>query len=228
MHEYILNQSYWRNGVLLVSEDKKNEALVKADSEEKKIFIYIRGEAYSRRTFLQLIRSNFRIIHASIPGIKAKEKVSLSGYNDFVVDYEHLLVLEEMGETFFIPEGFRRKVSVKSLLDGIEIPEQFGDKKYLSPRSKEKFSYSKDEKEDVGKILYQKVMVFFIFTFIFTLFFVTIMIFMTDINYIILIFLGIIFYLLLILFSFFFMGKLKEKDIFEIIAEFFGSFIFKH
>jgi hypothetical protein len=37
-----------------------------------------------------------------------------------VVEYEHLLTLESMGVTEFVPQGAKRKYSVAELLDGIE------------------------------------------------------------------------------------------------------------
>ncbi|HEY9606881.1 MAG TPA: hypothetical protein V6C85_35055, partial [Allocoleopsis sp.] len=59
-----------------------------------------------------------------------KEKVPLPNRPKILVDYEHLLNLEEMGETSFIPEGLKERVTVKQLLDGIE-PEQTRQKRQL-------------------------------------------------------------------------------------------------
>ena len=119
MHAYIYKKTYWRNGVVLISEDSHNKALVKADSEDKKIFISVTGKPETRHTFLAIIRADFRKIHATIPKLVVKEKVPVPGHLHVVVDYEHLLTLEELDEESFIPEGLREKVSVRELLHGI-------------------------------------------------------------------------------------------------------------
>ena len=119
MHTYIHQKTYWRNGVVLASEDGKNRALVKADAEDKKIFIAVTGRADTRQMLLALIRADFRKIHATIPKLAVKEKVPIPGHPQIVVDYEHLRNLEELGEASFIPEGLKIKVHVKQLLHGI-------------------------------------------------------------------------------------------------------------
>ncbi|MEA3281800.1 MAG: hypothetical protein U9Q68_04445 [Euryarchaeota archaeon] len=107
-------------------EDKVsgNKALVKADKEDKKIFIWVSGREQTRRIFLGVIRSNFDYIHETIPGIEPEEKVPLQDHPEIVVDYKHLLNLEEMGEESLIPEGVMKRYSVKQLLNGVEPEEE--------------------------------------------------------------------------------------------------------
>ena len=119
MNAFIFKKTYWRTGVVLASENEKNKALVKADPEEKKIFIYVKGAEATRHTLLAIIRADFRKIHKTIQKLKVKEKVPVPGHPEIVVDYEHLLTLEELGEESFIPEGLRTRVSVSFLLHGI-------------------------------------------------------------------------------------------------------------
>jgi internalin A len=118
MNHKIHKKTYWRSGVVLA--DKQNIALVKADREDKKIFIWVSGSQPTRRNFLSSIRCQFDYIHKTIAGIEAKEKVPLPDRPEIVVDYEHLLNLEELDETSFIPSGLKTRVNVKQLLDGIE------------------------------------------------------------------------------------------------------------
>jgi len=89
--------------------------LVKVDREDRKIFINVTGDR--RREFLAIIRSHFNHIHKTIPRLEAKEKIS---YKNVVVDYEHLLNLEDLGIADFVPEGLRQKANVQVLLNGIE------------------------------------------------------------------------------------------------------------
>lgn len=121
MHPFISRSTYWRNGVVLVSDNNKNRALVKADSEDRKIFVKIAGQKHTQRQFLEIIRVEFRAIHETIPDIRAKQKVPLPDHPGVVVDYEHLLNLEALGEETFVPEGLLEKINVKQLLNGIEI-----------------------------------------------------------------------------------------------------------
>ena len=124
MHPSICEKTYWRSGVVLADKGSGNKALIRADKEDKKIFIGVSGREQTRRTFLGVIRSNFDYIHETIPGIKPEEKVPLPDHPEIVVDYGHLLDLEALGETSFIPEGIRERVNVKELLDGVEPEEE--------------------------------------------------------------------------------------------------------
>lgn len=118
MHQSISKNTLWRTGVVL--KNNGNKALVKADIEDRKIFIWVSGSKDSRRRFLEVIRSHFDSIHKTIPGIVADEKVPLASHPEIAVDYKHLLRLELKGITDWIPEGLEETVNVKQLLDGIE------------------------------------------------------------------------------------------------------------
>jgi hypothetical protein len=89
---------------------------VKADIEDKKIFINVRGNDKGKRSLLAVIRSKFDEIHRTIPKINPVEHVP---YKTITIRYRHLLTLEGLGEETLIPEGLAEKVSVKQLLDGI-------------------------------------------------------------------------------------------------------------
>jgi internalin A len=119
-HTLIHQNTYWRAGVVLAYEG--NAALVKADKEDRKIFIQIHGPERTRRTFLAIIRSQFDHIHQTIPGIQAQGKVPLPDHPEVVVDYAHLLKLEEKGVESFYPQGLDeiREYNVRQLLDGVD------------------------------------------------------------------------------------------------------------
>jgi len=117
-HTMLSKKTYWRSGAVLAHEGSR--ALVKADREDKKIFIQVIGEQATRRQLLGIIRSHFAHIHSTITGIEVKEMVPLPGRSDVVVSFQYLLGLERMGETSFIPEDLGARVSIKQLLDGVE------------------------------------------------------------------------------------------------------------
>ncbi|HEX8181014.1 MAG TPA: COR domain-containing protein [Pyrinomonadaceae bacterium] len=122
MHQSINKNTLWRTGVIL-KNNEGNRALVKADLEDRKIYIWLSGPERSRRRFLEVIRADFDSIHKTIPGIVADEKVPLPARPEIVVDYKHLLRLEAKGIADWIPEGLDETVNVKTLLDGIEAEE---------------------------------------------------------------------------------------------------------
>ncbi|MCD4783374.1 MAG: toll/interleukin-1 receptor domain-containing protein [Candidatus Eremiobacteraeota bacterium] len=154
MHAYISKNTYWRTGVVLKKDD--NEALVRADIEDKKIFISIRGKDKTRCVFLEIIRSYLEGIHSTISGIEVKGKVPMPDNPDIVVDYEHLLLLEESGEKTYIPEGAIKRYSIKELLDGIESEKE--QKPHISRSKIESgdydvfLCYNYQDKQEVSEI----------------------------------------------------------------------------
>ncbi|WP_198166512.1 COR domain-containing protein [Picosynechococcus sp. PCC 7117] len=119
MHDYIANKIWWRTGVVL--SDGKNQALVKADLYDKKIFIAINGTAHTRRDFLAAIRSCFNSINKTFSEkSQPEEKIPLPNNPKIAVSYQHLLTLECKGFEDFIPEGAEDPVSVFELLSSIK------------------------------------------------------------------------------------------------------------
>ena len=118
LHHMIDSGVVWRNGVVL--RDGRNRALVRADSEDRRVMLRISGPVDGRRRLLGVIRTQFAAIHASIPGLNVLEKVPVPGRTDVLVAYEHLCLLEEKGVPRFIPEGMSEDVEVAALLDGLE------------------------------------------------------------------------------------------------------------
>lgn len=112
-----IHKTVWRSGVVLKSGG--NTALIKADIEDRKIYIWVNGDEPTRRDFLSAIRSQFDAVHKTIAKIETREKVPVPDHPNVVVDYEHLLKLERTGVTDFIPEGLDDPISVQQLLDGV-------------------------------------------------------------------------------------------------------------
>jgi internalin A len=138
----------WRTGVILKFE--RNEALVKADAQEKKVFISVNGEMTGRRRLLTVIRSDFERIHAEISKLKPEEWVPLPGYLGEAVSYEDLLTYERDGERNF-KKPIRGKLvplDVQELLNGVDLE---GTRRPKEPVGSERpirlfYSYShKDE-----------------------------------------------------------------------------------
>ena len=128
MNTFIYDKTYWRYGVVLESEDNQNKALVKADLDAKKIFIFVNGREASRKDLLSLIRADLRKIHKTIPKLQYEQKILLTEDPSIVLDYEYLLQLLQLGEEFIIPKGLMKKIPIRPLLDGIErIPNNMNE-----------------------------------------------------------------------------------------------------
>jgi internalin A len=122
--DYIHNQTYWRSGVMLAypeSREVYNIARIKADTEDKKIFIAISGRKETRREFLAIIRKELNKIHQNFSNLDITEWITIPEYpNIEPLNYEDLLIAEDVGEsTVFVPK-IRRKIDISKLLDGYE------------------------------------------------------------------------------------------------------------
>ncbi|MFL6209294.1 MAG: COR domain-containing protein [Pyrinomonadaceae bacterium] len=111
----------WRSGVIMQFEG--NRALVKADVQDRKVFISVAGPAPSRRRLLAVIRSDFERIHRDIRNLQPQEIVPLPDYPTASVPYQKLLVLEQKGMKEF-PEvvgGDVIELDVHELLNGVDL-----------------------------------------------------------------------------------------------------------
>lgn len=117
VHEFIRGRDYWRNGVVI--RKNNTDAFVKADPEERKIFIEVVGKG-SRREMLAFIRSQFDILHARLSNIAVQSKIPVDAQGQVVLDYEDLLFYEEIGEESMPVRELRTRINIKQLLNGIE------------------------------------------------------------------------------------------------------------
>lgn len=111
----------WRTGVILKLED--NLALVKADAQERRVFINIKGPVVGRRRLLSIIRENFDHMHGDIRHLKPVEIVPLPQQPAAIVPYEELLTWEKSGKTIFekVVDGSVVELDVQQLLNGVEL-----------------------------------------------------------------------------------------------------------
>jgi internalin A len=111
----------WRTGVILRFEDCR--ALVKADLQDKRIFIHVKGPAASRRRLLAIIRSDFERIHRDIRKLEPQEMVPLPEHPNVVMPYQELLVMERSGMTTFpkVVGAGVTELNVQRLLNGVDL-----------------------------------------------------------------------------------------------------------
>jgi len=122
MHNDIKQNCRWRTGVLLQNTAFDAEAVVKADNEEKKIFIYVSGQ--EKRDYFAVIRHTLRDINADYEKINAVENVPLPGSESIAVKYKELTGLKRMGKSVISIGELGQDIPIHVLLEGIELKEE--------------------------------------------------------------------------------------------------------
>jgi len=133
-----VHKTIWRSGVILKSGG--NTALVKADIEDRKIYISVSGDENTRRDFLSAIRMEFDAIHKTIAKIDVTEGVPHPGYPELVLDYSELIEFERQGVNEF-PKKVGNQVircNVRELLDGVRPLKNQVAKVFISYARKDK------------------------------------------------------------------------------------------
>jgi internalin A len=158
MNEYIDEETYWRKGVVLTN-GKDNRALVKADLEDKKIFIWIDGKMEMRRGFLSMIRRQFERIHETMSNLKVTEYAQ---HEKGLIPYTSLLKLEEKGiKKHYFPD-IDAEVDITEMLNGFESENErllrgmrrkdFGFREPLSREFDVALSYAGEDREYVERV----------------------------------------------------------------------------
>ncbi|MGH7454472.1 MAG: TIR domain-containing protein, partial [bacterium] len=136
----------WRTGVVLAFEG--NRALVKADVQDKRVFITVSGPAVGRRRLLAIIRSDFERIHADISKLKPEAFVPTPNQSKLAIPYARLLTFEAKGIRVF-PEAVGDDViqlDVQELLNGVDLEGTRQREAKMEDTMKLFYSYShKDE-----------------------------------------------------------------------------------
>lgn len=112
----------WRSGVIL--KFGESHALVKADAEDKRVFIHVSGKYPRQRIeLLGIIRSDFERIHHDIRNLQPQAMVPTPGNSGVLIPYEELLVMERSGldKVPKVVGGKLIELDVQELLNGVEL-----------------------------------------------------------------------------------------------------------
>jgi internalin A len=124
VRSYVLSEKHrWRSGVILNFEG--NRALVKADAQDRRIFIHITGPEDGRRRMLAMIRQDFEQIHKDISNLNPEGLVPLPSHPNVAVSFDELEVLEKDDKQALwqgVVSGKVLKIPVSQLLGGVELP----------------------------------------------------------------------------------------------------------
>lgn len=112
----------WRNGVELLLANAK--ALVRADVQERRVIIAVRGPGRQPRELLAVIRREFEEVHGGLKGLAVEEKVPVPGYPTVKLDYRNLLVREAYRKSSVEFETKTQSIEIPlgKLLDNFEEP----------------------------------------------------------------------------------------------------------
>jgi internalin A len=148
----------WRTGVILGFDGAI--ALIKADIQDKKVYISVSGSGDRRRRLLAIIRYDFEHIHSSF-SFKPQEMIPVPGYPGILIPYQKLQVLENKAVKTLqeVVGDDVLDLNVIELLNGVDL-EGTRQRKDIALRNSNALrvfcSYShKDEtlREELGTIL---------------------------------------------------------------------------
>ncbi|MCI5165675.1 MAG: hypothetical protein D3903_06155 [Candidatus Electrothrix sp. GM3_4] len=138
-HQEIKSNLRWRSGVVLEHPLLESTAVIRADTEARRIHITVTGT--QPKAFLTVIMLTLREINAGFEGLKVSERVPMPDDRKRSVDCEHLRTLLELGQKTYTPEGSKKIYKVRELLDTVDeekmlkllekAPEGIGDKESL-------------------------------------------------------------------------------------------------
>ncbi|MCP4217918.1 MAG: GTP-binding protein, partial [bacterium] len=120
MHKDIDHRLRWRTGVVLTDTEFGCRALVKADMDDKRIVVRVKGG--QKRDYFSALLFELRRINSSFEKLDVQELVSVPDDPKVVVPYDHLLLLEKNGTPDFIPYGAQKGYNVKELLGSVKVP----------------------------------------------------------------------------------------------------------
>jgi internalin A len=125
LHTRIVEGEQWRTGTALEDPIFKSKAVVKADRDEKRLYLWVIGpDRDSRRNFFNFIRKTLHDIHDSFEKLTVTELVPVPGHDDVFIEYAELVGYEEMGLADYPVGKLRRKFNVGEMLSGLEAPER--------------------------------------------------------------------------------------------------------
>ena len=154
MHKDIKDNLRWRTGVILENVTFNSTAVIKADENDKKIYIFVDGK--QKRDYFSVILHKLREINKDFGKI-ATERVPLPDEPEITVSYEHLIRLERKGVKTYFPDGSENEYYVKKLLGTVFVENKNKDEILrLLKKLVEKNDTEESLKEKANKIIMLK------------------------------------------------------------------------
>jgi len=132
-HEHIEDKLIWREGVILKDRLTSSKAFIKFDIQDKRIFIYVKGE--HKRDFFEIIRQCFYRINSKFEEIEITEWIPiLPNSSIYRVKFKDLKNYEKANIDEYFNEELGESFSVSNLLNRVEYKED-RDKYIYNKRS---------------------------------------------------------------------------------------------
>lgn len=144
-HSQIKGCLCWRTGVVLEDRESGTEAVVKADQEARRIYLWTQGPR--RKEFLTFLWFSLRTINASFERLRVSERIPMPDDPAVTADYQTLLDNVEDGIERYRPDGAKRAYNVHELL-GLVEPSQEDEQTELLRMIKEQM----DEKDSGAEV----------------------------------------------------------------------------
>jgi hypothetical protein len=122
-HGQIKPDLCWRTGAVLRDKDSGSEAVIKADTEARRIYLWVNGPR--RKEYLSFLWFSLREINSSFEKLAVSERIPMPDDKDVTADYQTLLDNVQDGIDRYRPDGAKRAYNVKELLGLVELkPEE--------------------------------------------------------------------------------------------------------
>ncbi len=117
-HEQIKEGLCWRTGAVLYDKDSHSEAVVKADMEARRIYLWVNGPR--RKEYLSFLWFSLREINSSFEKLAVSERIPMPDDPTCSADYQTLIRYAEQGSDIYIAEGSGKMYSVRQLIGLVE------------------------------------------------------------------------------------------------------------
>ncbi len=107
----------WRNGMVLKDPVTGCAAVIKADDDNGRIYIFVQGDGTQKREYFNTLRKNLRDINRRYRHLKAIEKIPLPGEPHVTVGYDHLLLLGRKNISEYLFDGSEKIYNIRELLE---------------------------------------------------------------------------------------------------------------
>ncbi|WP_417915611.1 hypothetical protein [Candidatus Electronema sp. JM] len=150
-HKQIKAGLCWRTGAVLHDQASGTEAVVKADMEARRIYLWVNGSR--RKEFLSFLWFTLREINNSFEKLAVSERIPMPDDKDVTADYQTLLDCVQDGIDRYRPDGAKRAYNVKELL-GLVEPSKEDEQLELLRMIKEQFD-EKDAADEAAVNLFE-------------------------------------------------------------------------
>lgn len=121
VHDFIHEQEYWRNGVVIAN--KQARAFVKADLDDRTIYMEVSGSKQQRQEMLSFVRAQLDVINKRLSKLRVSIQIPLDETGKVCIDYENVLFYIENGLSELPVKELGRSINLRELLEGYPIPE---------------------------------------------------------------------------------------------------------